>query len=77
MFVILVLVVSVIVGTVLYWLGRGVTLNRVLRGWQVVNEAKERGASDDALVNIRTGEVVEPGSRKYDKAIRKGYVRFE
>lgn len=63
---------------VVYWLGRGVSLNHALKGWQAANEASENGASEEALVNIKTGEVLEPGTRKYSKAIAKGkVVRFE
>ena len=77
MFAVLVIIVALIVGSVFYWLGRGVSLNRALRDWRVVNDAKERGASEDAFVNPRTGEIVEPGTKEYDKALKKGYVRFE
>ena len=61
---------------VAYWVGRGYNLNDALASWHVVNEARENGASEDALVNIRTGEVLEPGTRAYSRAA-KSSVRFE
>ena len=62
---------------VAYWLGRGVNLNRALAAWEVANDARESGASEDAIVNMRTGEVLEPGTRKYSQAIAKSKVIFE
>ena len=62
---------------VAYWLGRGVSLNRALAAWEVANDARESGASEDAIVNMRTGEVLEPGTRKYSQAIAKSKVIFE
>ena len=62
---------------VAYWVRRGYNLNSALASWQVVNAARENGASEDALVDISTGEVLEPGTRAYNRAVAKSKVRFE
>lgn len=62
---------------VAYWVGRGYNLNSALESWHVVNEARENGASEDALVDTHTGEVLEPGTRAYNRAVAKSNVRFE
>lgn len=64
-----------VVGAVLYWLGRGTSLNQHLRAMEVVERTP--GINPDALVNLKTGEVIEPGTRKYARAERKSTVRFE
>lgn len=57
---------------VAYWVGRGVKLNRQLK---VAKVAAESAVHPEALVNLETGEVVEPTQRKYARAKRA--VRFE
>lgn len=75
MFVITLLFFASVVGAVMYWLGRGVSLNQHNRAALAVAEAED--LDPDALVSLKTGEIIEPGSRKYTRAVRKNTVRFE
>lgn len=60
-----------------YWVGRGVALNRALAGYAATQDLPD-DTPEDTLVNLRTGEVIEPGSRRYNKAAKKAtHVRFE
>ena len=72
MVIITFLVLMAPVAFVAYWVGRGVKLNRQLKAAKV---AAESAVHPEALVNLETGEVVEPTQRKYARAKRA--VRFE
>lgn len=75
MFVITLLFFASVVGAVMYWLGRAKSLNQVLRDAAIVSAMED--PNPDALVSLKTGEIIEPGSRKYTRAVRKNTVRFE
>ena len=55
--------------------GKGMRLNQLQRASMIAE--RNPGHDPDALIDMRSGEVIDPGTRKYRKAMRKGYVRFE
>lgn len=63
-----------VIGLVCYWLGRARRLNEDIRMGQIV--ADHPDAPEEALIDVRTGEVLYPGTRRYDKALKKSKVRF-
>lgn len=69
------LFVTAVIALVTFWLGKAVRYNRELRADQLVRESPE--LDPDALVDLRTGEILEPGTKKWAKAAKKAYVRFE
>lgn len=56
-------VFAAVVAVVSYWVGRGVRLNRAIR------QEPER-----TLVNMDSGEVIEPHTPEWDRAMRQGKV---
>lgn len=68
MVVILLILVVLPFAFVAYWLGRGYSLNRALEAWAEVNAPGGDEVSPDAIVNLATGEVLDPGTRKHAQA---------
>ena len=66
---------GVIVAFVAYWLGRGVLLNQMNAAREVADDNPE--LAPDSLINLETGEIIEPGTRKYKRAVQKKAVYFE
>lgn len=58
-----------------YWVGRGTALTALKRAERAVEN--HPNPDPDAFVNTRTGEVIEPGTREYERALKKSRVRFE
>lgn len=63
-----------IVGIVCFLIGKAVSFNRELRAAQAV--ANNPDAPPEAIVDMRSGEVLYPGTKSYDKAVKKSKVRF-
>lgn len=74
---ILFVVLATPVAFTMYWIGRGYNLDSALANWRAANEIADDDVPDGTLVNAKTGEVVEPGSRRYNKVLKKSGVRFE
>lgn len=56
-------------------IGRGLRLNAALR--RVRKTAEVRDVSPDALVDMSTGEVIDPDTRRYRRAASRGRVTFD
>ena len=65
-------VLCVVVGILI---GKGMRLNRELRAAQIA--AVNSDHDPEALIDMRTGEVLDPGTRRYTRAIKKSRVIFE
>ncbi len=61
---------------VAYWVGRGNKLNAEQRAAarDAVAAGKGRDVHPDALYNTATGEIIEPGTREYSRAVSEGVV---
>lgn len=70
-FIVIVLFFAVIA----YLVGRGTKLTALKRAERALEN--HPNPDPDAFVNTRTGEIIEPGMREYDRALRKSRVRFE
>jgi len=65
-----------IVAIVGYWVGRGVRLNQLNRACAAIADEGE-SLNPESLVDLRSGEIIEPGTKKYARAAKIARVRFE
>lgn len=73
MILIAIILIGAPIAATIYWIGRAVSFNQLLRA----GEAAKGAESEDALVDLRTGEVFEPGTRKHARAVKTGKVVFK
>lgn len=60
---------------VAYLVGRGDRLTRRNRAALIAQADPEH--APEALIDTTTGEVIDPGTRRYNRAVAKGKVIFE
>lgn len=65
-------IVCAVVGVLI---GRGMRLNKVNRAALIAQA--DAGHAPEALINTRTGEVLDPGTAEWRQAVAKGKVIFE
>ena len=70
-----VLFTGAVIGLTCYWLGRARRLNEDIRIAQAVQAHPD--APEECLIDMRTGEILYPGTKRYDKALKKSKVRFD
>lgn len=69
-------VLCVVVGVLI---GKGMRLNAEQRALAMgaLVAANDPNHAPEALIDLRTGEVIDPGTRRYTRAIKKSRVIFE